>query len=33
VKTGIQYLKWFPTFVGTTSGCRIRSGMTEKPHL
>jgi hypothetical protein len=26
----IQYLRWFPTFVGTTSGCRIKSGMTEK---
>jgi hypothetical protein len=21
VKTGIQSLRWFPTFVGTTSGC------------
>src|SRR4030042_6491677 len=37
VKTGTQSLRWFPTFVGTTSGCpRIRvrgrllkSGMTE----
>jgi hypothetical protein len=30
VKTGAQFLRWFPTFVGTTSGCRIKSGMTEK---
>jgi hypothetical protein len=30
VKTGTQSLRWFPTFVGTTSGYRIKSGMTEK---
>jgi hypothetical protein len=27
VKTGIQSIRWFPTFVGTTSGCpRIKYG-------
>jgi len=27
VKTGTQSLRWFPTFVGTTSGCpRIKYG-------
>ena len=28
-KAGIQFLRWFPIFVGTASGCRIKSGMTE----
>ena len=32
-KAGTQFLRWFPTFVGTTSGCRIKSGMTKKVHL
>jgi hypothetical protein len=38
MKTGTQSLRWFPTFVGTTSGCPrikvrgrlLKSGMTEK---
>jgi hypothetical protein len=28
MKIGTQYFIWFPTFVGTTSGFRIKSGMT-----
>jgi len=32
-KAGIQFLSWLPPFVGMTSGCRIKSGMTEKTYL